>query len=142
MGLKDYVKEIKERPEFRFAFPVAEIARSAGEVLRRLRTASDKTQEEIAKELDMSQPRVSQIESGNVEHLPSLALMVKYAEICGDSICVLPESEYKALVAAASRKRRRFIRPKKHPMLKRPTPGLAAKGTSKAAVRNQARSES
>lgn len=119
MGVKGYVRQLKERPEFRFAFPVAEVAKRAGEVLREMRLASGKKQGDIAKELEISQPRMSQIESGKVEHLPPLALMAKYAEVCGDSICILPKKEYDALVKQANRRkarlrpfRRKAIQPK------------------------------
>ena len=134
MGLKDYVKEVKGRPEFRFAFPVAEVARNAGAALRRLREASGKKQGDIAKELGLSQPRMSQIESGTVEHLPSLALMAKYAEVCDDAICVLPKSEYDALLAAAAEGR-------VPPTVKEAVDKLSADTARLEAVRNQAKLE-
>ena len=99
MGIKEYVKQTRERDEFEFAFPVAEIAKRAGEVLRQLRESSNKNQMEIANELNLSQPRMSQIESGRAENLPSLALMSKYAKVCGDEICLLPKSEYYELLS-------------------------------------------
>lgn len=66
-----------------------------GEILRLLRIANDFTMSELARELDVSQPYISQIESGKKK--PSEELIDKYARALGvkKSIILYFDSEQK-----------------------------------------------
>jgi transcriptional regulator with XRE-family HTH domain len=104
MELKNYIGELRTADKFRSAFAVATIAERAGEVLRHLRETARQSQSEIGRRLRLSQGRMSQIESGKVESIPSLSLMARYANACDDGIYLGSKSEHQALIKALEEK--------------------------------------
>jgi transcriptional regulator with XRE-family HTH domain len=97
MGIKDFVAEKRADPTLRAAFAVADVAKLAGNLARRMRLNANMKQGDIAAALDCSQPRVSQIESTKVENLPPLDILARYAVACGDKLYLTTASEHAAL---------------------------------------------
>lgn len=99
MSIKDLIERKRADPALHDAWVVADMAKAAGAFLRTLRHRTGMTQEEMAAALDVSQPRVSQLENGKVENMPPLDLMALYADRCGESLVLTTAREMDALVA-------------------------------------------
>lgn len=99
MSIKDLIAKKRADPALHGAWIVADMAKAAGAILRKLRKQKGITQEDIAAALDISQPRVSQLENGKVQNMPPLDLMALYADACGDSLVLITATELNALVA-------------------------------------------
>jgi transcriptional regulator with XRE-family HTH domain len=67
----------------RAAFDDASAALEAGRFVRKLRTAAGLTQTQLAARLDVSQARVSAIETGEGRDGPSYALLKRIVAACG-----------------------------------------------------------
>ncbi len=99
MSIKDLIEKKRLDPALHDAWIVAEMAKSAGAVLRAMRSRAGLTQKKMAAALDISQPRVSQLENGKVENMPPLDLMARYADACGESLVLTTAAEIDSLVS-------------------------------------------
>lgn len=70
--------------------------------LRKMREEAGLTQKLVAKQLGITQGRVSQIESGLMEHAPNLETAVKFAAVCGRALTWTLAKKEEATAEAAS----------------------------------------
>jgi len=54
--------------------------------MRNARKRSGLSQDEVAHTLNISQARVSQVESGRVDDIPSLELLTRFLDACGQTL--------------------------------------------------------
>jgi DNA-binding XRE family transcriptional regulator len=102
------IADVLSTPQQRAAFADASAAFEAGRLVRTLREQAGLTQQQLAELLDVSQPRVSAIESGAGRDGPSYALLKRIAIACGVSwnpsaLLSKPVPAARAAAAAARR---------------------------------------
>jgi len=97
--MRKTVKAILADP--RLAGPVAfvKVARRAAELVRSARQKAGMTQDDLSAALGVTQPYVSQIESGKVSTMPSLATLATAMTACGDELHLGTAGEWRALEA-------------------------------------------
>lgn len=78
-----------DKPEFAEAEAVVDLVRKAGDMLEQMRERKQLTQEQLAKKLDMTPGRISQLESGTLRDAPSLKNLARFAAACGETIDVM-----------------------------------------------------
>src|SRR5579864_1042978 len=88
------IEELREsRPEYDEAHAIVELVRSVGDTLERMRKRKGLSQAEMAKLLEVTPGRISQLESGTVRNAPNLSVLAQYARHCGEQIVIAPASE-------------------------------------------------
>lgn len=85
-GLKQFAERVAKDPKMDAALAVVDVARAAGELLRKWRKSAELTQPELATRLGVTQPRISQVESGRAQDTPPVEFMARYAHACGDRL--------------------------------------------------------
>jgi transcriptional regulator with XRE-family HTH domain len=70
-------------PSFAEGSAIYDVVSGLSSALRLMREAAGLTQTELAKRLDLTQGRISQIESGLPDHAPSLEMVARFAVACG-----------------------------------------------------------
>jgi transcriptional regulator with XRE-family HTH domain len=88
-------------PRFAGERKAVEFVRQIVEGMKQLRRSKRQSQGEIADALGVTQPRISQIESGLMDHAPNLETIAKYAHACGASVSItfVPEGRMQASLA-------------------------------------------
>jgi transcriptional regulator with XRE-family HTH domain len=102
--LSALASDINTDPKARAAWLEVAAARMAAQLMRNARKRSGLTQPELARALDLTQARISQIESGRTEDMPSLELLIRFVDACGDELVL---STAQAEEASTPRRRRR-----------------------------------
>jgi transcriptional regulator with XRE-family HTH domain len=64
----------------------AEFVRTAARSLKAMRERADLTQSQLGEMIGLTQGRVSQLESGLMDHAPNLETIALYADACGESV--------------------------------------------------------
>jgi transcriptional regulator with XRE-family HTH domain len=82
-----------EHTGFAGAVAVAEFVRSAASSLKAMRERAGLTQIELGDQLGLSQGRISQIESGLMDHAPNLETIALYANACGEDVAIEASGE-------------------------------------------------
>lgn len=86
------LREIEADPDFRAPVLRIRAARQTATLLRTLRGDAGLTQRELARRLGVSQARISQVESGDIDHLPSLDFIHLFADACGQRLTLSSEA--------------------------------------------------
>ncbi|MBX3567321.1 MAG: ATP-binding cassette domain-containing protein [Rhizobiaceae bacterium] len=86
------LREIEADPDFRAPVLRIQAARQTATLLRTLRRDAGLTQRELARRLGVSQARISQVESGDIDHLPPLDFIHLFADACGRRLTLSPEA--------------------------------------------------
>lgn len=91
-AITDYAADINTDSQMRAAWLEVAAARMAANLLRTARLRRGLNQADLAQALDVSQARISQVESGRVEDIPSLELMSRFLDACGERLVLASES--------------------------------------------------
>jgi len=78
--------DINTDPKARAAWIEVAAARMAARLLRDARERKGLSQAAVARALGVSQARISQVESGRVDDIPPLDLMMRFIDACGDEL--------------------------------------------------------
>jgi transcriptional regulator with XRE-family HTH domain len=73
---------VKSDPELAAIVAHVELARNVSAKLRELRESANLTQKDLAGKLGVSQPRISQAESGKIDETPSIEFIARFAHAC------------------------------------------------------------
>ena len=98
--IADYAADIKTDRRMRAAWLEVAAARMAANLLRTVRMRHDLNQQDMAELLGVSQARISQVESGRVEDIPSLELIYRFLDACGERLVLSSESSMYQTVEA------------------------------------------
>ncbi len=79
----DLLRLLPEGDETDQAIAVFELADDVAAQLRGLRKRAGLNQTQLAEKLGVTQSRISQLESGLVDHAPSLEMIARFATACG-----------------------------------------------------------
>jgi len=79
----DLLRLLPQGEETEQAIAAYELANDVAEQLRRLRKQAGLNQAQLARKLGIGQSRISQLESGLVDHAPSLEMIARFAVACG-----------------------------------------------------------
>ncbi len=90
--LVSLLADIKTDPRAYAAWLEVGAARHAAQLMRTARQRARKSQADIAEALDVSQARISQVESGRVEDIPSLEFLTRFIAACGDRLVLTTEA--------------------------------------------------
>jgi transcriptional regulator with XRE-family HTH domain len=94
LDVKKFVDEMRStKPAFKDAQAIVGAVHNLGNALRRMRERSGLTQAEIGEHLGISAARVSQLESGTLRDAPSLKTLMRFAQVCGETIEIVPSGE-------------------------------------------------
>jgi transcriptional regulator with XRE-family HTH domain len=99
--IADYAADINTDPRMRAAWLEVSAARMAAGLLRAARLRHELSQIAMAEALGVSQARISQVESGRVEDIPSLELISRFLDACGERLVLSSESSMHQAVAVA-----------------------------------------
>ncbi len=99
--------DIKTEPKARTAWLEVAAARMAAQLIRNARARSGMTQPDVARALDLTQARISQIESGRVEDMPSLELLMRFVDACGEQLVLSTTATQDMTAGRPQRERRR-----------------------------------
>lgn len=99
--IADYAADINTDQRMRAAWLEVSAARMAASLLRAARMRHELSQMEMAQLLGVSQARISQVESGRVEDIPSLELISRFLDACGERLVLSSESSMHQTVATA-----------------------------------------
>lgn len=80
------LQRIESDPKLRFARARAKAARRISGLLVAMRKSAKLTQSELAARIGVSQARISQVESGLIDHTPSVDFAFVFAAGCGRSL--------------------------------------------------------
>ncbi|MCC5778547.1 helix-turn-helix transcriptional regulator [Nitratireductor sp. B36] len=83
MSFDSFTSAARQKPHLKLAFARAEGARRMAEALLALRREAGLTQTQLGKKLGVSQARISQVESGLLDHAPSIDFACAFAVACG-----------------------------------------------------------
>ncbi|WP_436204103.1 DNA-directed RNA polymerase subunit alpha C-terminal domain-containing protein [Astrobacterium formosum] len=84
--LSDLLSGLAKDPKARVAWLEVDTARTAAKLLRDARRRSGLRQVDLERLLGVSQARISQVESGRVDDMPSLDFMVRFLDACGQEL--------------------------------------------------------
>jgi transcriptional regulator with XRE-family HTH domain len=82
-----------ENPQYKDAESIVDAVHQVGALLGRMRTRKGWKQGELGKRLGISAARVSQLEGGALRDAPSLAMLMRFAQACGETIKVVASGE-------------------------------------------------
>jgi transcriptional regulator with XRE-family HTH domain len=90
--------ETLARENDRFAADVAaaELVRTVAKTLKEMRERAGLTQSQLGEAIGLTQGRVSQLESGLMDHAPNLETIALYANACGESMSIEASGELQA----------------------------------------------
>lgn len=77
---------VEENRGFAADVAAAELVRTVAELLKAIRERAGFTQSELGAAIGLSQGRVSQLESGLMDHAPNLETIALYANACGETV--------------------------------------------------------
>lgn len=82
-GIERLIADLRRDPEYDKAVAVVALVREAGDLLQQMRERAGLRQTDLAKCLEITPGRVSQLESGTLRHAPSLRTLALWAHACG-----------------------------------------------------------
>jgi len=77
---------VHENPGFAADVAVAELVRRTATMLKSMRERAGLNQAQLGEKIGRSQGRISQIESGLMDHAPNLETIALYANACAESV--------------------------------------------------------
>ena len=77
---------VERDPEFAADVAAVELVRAVARHLKAVREGAGITQAELGKAIGVTQGRISQLESGLMDHAPNLETIALYAHACGGSV--------------------------------------------------------
>ncbi|WP_367715823.1 helix-turn-helix transcriptional regulator [Nitratireductor sp. GISD-1A_MAKvit] len=83
MSFDSFARAASKKPHLKLAFARVEGARRMADTLAGLRQEARLTQKQLGKILGVSQARISQVESGLLDHAPSIDFACAFAAACG-----------------------------------------------------------
>lgn len=83
MSFDSFARAARKKPHLKLAFARVEGARRMAETLAAVRREARLTQKQLGKLLGVSQARISQVESGLLDHAPSIDFACAFAAACG-----------------------------------------------------------
>jgi transcriptional regulator with XRE-family HTH domain len=77
---------VREDDRFAAGVAAADLVRTAARTLKAMRERAGFTQSELGEAIGLTQGRISQLESGLMDHAPNLETIALYAHACGESM--------------------------------------------------------
>lgn len=99
----DLFAALETDPKARAAWLEADTARNAAELMRDARKRRGLTQAAMAKAMNVSQARISQVESGKIEDMPPLEFLARYLDACGETLSLASDAAAPAVKAAPTK---------------------------------------